>query len=183
MLLILPWLLMAAVAVTPVPHHQPKPNQLDQLFTDLSKTSSAEEAQPIENRITALFESSNSATVNILMQRAATTLKMDDVDTTRKLVYAITTIAPNYAEGWHRRAILEEAANDDADALVSLQKTIALNPRQFEALAEMGRILEDYGDGKAALASYRKALALDPHMEGIDKHAAELAREVEGEKI
>jgi Flp pilus assembly protein TadD len=117
------------------------------------------------------------------MQRSALMLHAGDKDTTKKLVYAITAIAPDFAEGWHRRALLEAASNDDADAIVSLQKTVTLNPREFEAQSELGKMLEDYGDKKAALAAYRKALALDPHMAGVDKHTEELARDVEGQKI
>ena len=64
-----------------------------------------------------------------------------------------------------------------------MQKTITLNPREFEAQSQLGGLLEAYGDKKAALAAYRKALALDPHMTGVDKHTQELARDVEGQKI
>jgi Flp pilus assembly protein TadD len=160
-----------------------KTTPLDKLFTDLAKTTSSDQAKPIEDRIVQMFNQSGSATVDILMERSAITLKIGDKDTTKKLVYAITTVAPDYAEGWHRRAMLEAAANDDADAIVSLQKTVTLNPREFEAQSELGKLLEDYGDKKAALAAYRKALALDPHMAGVDKHTQELARQIEGEKI
>jgi Flp pilus assembly protein TadD len=179
-----PAVLLAAlisIAAAPAPHAQPSP--LDKLFGDLARTASSDDAKPIEERILALFEQSNSATVQILMARSTLTLKAGDKDTTKKLVYAITTVAPTYAEGWHRRAMLEAAANDDADAIVSLQKTVTLNPREFEAYSELGHVLESYGDKKAALAAYRKALALDPHMAGVDKHTQELARNVEGEKI
>ena len=34
-----------------------------------------------------------------------------------------------------------------------------------------------------ALASYDKALALDPHLDGLDHEVSQLARDVEGEKI
>jgi Flp pilus assembly protein TadD len=161
----------------------PKPAVVDQLFAKLAKTQSSEEAKPIEDQIMTLFEQSNSATVDILMERSALMLKAGDKDRTKKMIYAITTIAPDYAEGWHRRAMLEAASNDDADAIVSFQKTITLNPREFEAQSELGKLLEDYGDKKAALAAYRKALAFDPHMEGVEKHTQELARDVEGNKI
>jgi len=95
----------------------------------------------------------------------------------------VTDIAPDYAEGWHQRAKLQAAANDDTHALVSFQKAVTLNPREFEAQVELGDMLAEYGQKAAALASYRKALALDPHFEGLDKRVEKLAREVEGEKI
>jgi Flp pilus assembly protein TadD len=170
------------IAEPPAKAPASKPAVVDQLFAKLAKTTSSDEAKPIEDRIMAVFEQSNSATVDILMERSALMLHAGDKDTTRKLVYAITAVAPDYAEGWHRRAMLEAASNDDADAIVSLQKTVTLNPREFEAQSELGKLLEDYGDKKAALAAYRRALALDPHMAGVDKHTEELSRDVEGQK-
>jgi tetratricopeptide (TPR) repeat protein len=81
------------------------------------------------------------------------------------LIEAITTIAPNYAEGWHMRAEMEQAADDETAALVSLQKVVLLNPRHFMALAELADRLEDYGDKAGALKLYRRALELDPQMD------------------
>ena len=181
--LTLSFLLCLALPATAAAPLRDSSSQIDKLFTGLAKTTSSDEAKPIEDRIMALFEQSDSATVGILMERSAITLKVGDKGTTQKLIDAITTIAPDYAEGWHRRAMLEAAANDDTDAIASLQKTVALNPREFQAQAELGKLLEDYGDKKAALAAYRKALALDPHMAGVDKHTQELTRQVEGDKI
>jgi tetratricopeptide (TPR) repeat protein len=82
--------------------------------------------------------------------------------TARKLLDSITRIAPDFAEGWHERGELLAATGDDEGAMISLERAVALNPREFAALAELASMLADYGDKKAALAMYRKALALDP---------------------
>lgn len=156
---------------------------LDALFAALAKAQSEEDAKPIETQILALFDQSGSPSVDLLMARMAAALAGDDKDTAKKLIDAITDIAPEFAEGWHRRAALQAAAGDDEGAILSLQHAVTLNPREFAALSELGGMLENYGDKKAALAMYRKALALDPHLEGIDKHVDELSRAVEGEKI
>ncbi len=67
--------------------------------------------------------------------------------------------------------------------MVSLQKVVALNPRQFEAMVELGGMLEDYGDKAGALKLYRRALALDPQLEGATRKVRELTRKVEGQDI
>jgi Flp pilus assembly protein TadD len=161
----------------------PAKSTLDTLFAQLAKAQSAEDAKPIEDQIMAQFEQSGSPTVDLLMTRADAALSAGDKDMARHLVDSITDIAPDFAEAWHRRAVLQQASDDDEGAMISLQKTVSLNPREFEAYSELGAMLEDYGDKKAALAAYRKALALDPQLEGIAKHVESLAREVEGEKI
>jgi len=157
--------------------------QLDVLFGALAKASSEEEAKPIESQILALFQQSGSPSVDLLMTRAQAALQGGDADTAGKLFKAVTDIAPDYAEGWHVRGALQAAAGDDAGAMVFLQKTVALNPRQFAALAQLGGMLADYGDKAAALAAYRRALALDPQLAGVARRVRDLARQVEGEKI
>jgi Tfp pilus assembly protein PilF len=78
---------------------------------------------------------------------------------------------------------MEQAAGDDTAALVSLQKVVLLNPRQFTALDELADMLEDYGDKAGALKLYRRALELDPQLEGASRKVRELTQSVEGRDI
>jgi Tfp pilus assembly protein PilF len=177
-------LIFAAAAPNASPPKLQGPDHsLNGLFAALAKATSEDEAKPIEQQIEELFLQSNSASVDLLMTRAAAALQAGDTGTAKKLLEYVTNIAPDYAEGWHQRAKLEAEANDDTHALVSFQKTVTLNPREFEAQVELGDMFAEYGQKAPALASYRKALALDPHFEGLDKRVEKLAREVEGEKI
>ena len=56
---------------------------------------------------------------------------------------SVTLVAPDYAEGWRARAALQAAGGDDAGAMVSLQKAVSLNPRQFEAMADLADMLSN----------------------------------------
>jgi tetratricopeptide (TPR) repeat protein len=157
--------------------------QLETLFGQLSKAASDDEAKPLETQILTLFLQSGSASVDLLMSRTAAALAGGDLGTARKLLDAVTGIAPGYAEGWHQRGKLQAVAGDDEGAIVSLQKAVTLNPRQFAALAELGSILAEYGDKRDALRVMRKALAIDHHFANLDREVQELSREVEGERI
>lgn len=117
------------------------------------------------------------------MARAASAAQGGDKDTAKKLFYSVTDIAPDFAEGWHQRGELQAVMGDDEGAMVALQKTVALNPREFTALTELAGLLAEYGDKKGALAMYRKALALDPQMDGLERRVRQLSRDVEGEPI
>ena len=159
------------------------PQPLDALFAQLRAAQSPEDAKPIEEQILTLFRQSGSPSVDLLMARAAAAEAAGDKDTARQLVDAVTDIASKYAEGWHSRAVLQSGAGDDEGAMVSLQKAIALNPRQFEAMAQFGELLEAYGDKAGALKMYRRARALDPQLEGLQRHIDALSRAVEGQGI
>jgi len=173
----------ASAAPMKPPTHKPEKPILDTLFAQLAKAQSAEEAKPIENQILAQFDISGSPSVDLLMARGAVAADGGDSDTAKKLFDSVTSIAPNFAEGWHERAQLQQQAGEDEAAMISLQKTITLNPRQFEAMSELGDMLEEYGNKPGALKMYRRALALDPQLEGANKHLHALEKDVEGQGI
>jgi tetratricopeptide (TPR) repeat protein len=175
----------AAPAKAPAPK-TPAPKEVnseEQLFRQLKQAQSSEDAHVIEEKLKLMFRPSGSPSVDLLMTRAEAAAAATDKKTAKKLVEAITNIAPNYAEGWHTRAAMEQADGDDTDALVSLQKTVLLNPRHFAAMIELADMLEDYGDKGGALKLYRRALDLDPQLDVASRKVRELTTSVEGRDI
>lgn len=183
------YILAAALLAVPAAAATPKAPAhlamapLDKLFDALKQASTPDDAKPIEAEIALIFLQSGSPSIDLLMSRGTSALASGDNDTARKIFDAVTGIAPNYAEGWHERAEMQIAANDDEGAMVSLQHAITINPREFKALSELAAMLEDYGDKPGALKLYRRALALDPQLDGVDEHVKALANEVEGQGI
>ncbi|MGC1350951.1 MAG: tetratricopeptide repeat protein, partial [Xanthobacteraceae bacterium] len=47
----------------------------------------------------------------------------------------------------------------------------------------LGLILQEFGDDKHALEAYRRALAINPHLEHIDEVVKTLSEKVEGRDI
>jgi tetratricopeptide (TPR) repeat protein len=176
-----PWLLLSALILPAAAFATPQP--LDALMAQLRQAGSPEEAKPIEQQILALFQHSNSASVDLLMTRADAAETAGDKDTAKKLYDAVTAIAPDFAEGWHKKGLLQSDAGDDEAAMVSLQKAVALNPRNFETVEQLAEMLEDYGDKPGALKLYRQAQSLDPQFEGLQRHIDALSRDVEGQGI
>jgi Flp pilus assembly protein TadD len=156
---------------------------LDALLGQLSRAPTDAAARAVERAVLGRFLQTDSASVSLLMARAQALLGASDPGTAAQLLTAVTRMAPDYAEGWHLLGKLQMAAGHDEAAMVSLQKAVTLNPREFDALVELGDMLEQYGAKPAALADFRRALAIDPHLEGLDRRIEVLARDVEGEKI
>ena len=69
------------------------------------------------------------------------------------------------------------------EALNSLRHTLALQPKNFVALAELGEILEEYNDKPHALDAYRQAKAIDPFIDGLTDRIRDLTKTVEGQGI
>ena len=184
--LVLSLLLLSGTAFAAPAAKMPVPKQVtseDKLFDQLKKAESAEEAHGIEQKLEAMFRASGSPSVDLLLMRVRAAEAATDKKTAKQLIEAVTKIAPNYAEGWHIRASMEQADGDDTAALVSLQRVVLLNPRHFAALAELASMLEDYGDKAGALKLYRRALELDPQMDIASRKVRELTQRVEGRDI
>jgi len=179
-------LLLVSGAAMAAPPAGPVPKEVtseDKLFAQLKKADTAEDAHAIEQKLQAMFRASGSPSVDLLLTRVQEEQAATDGKTAKQLIEAVTTIAPNYAEGWHLRATMEQAAGDDTAALVSLQKVVLLNPRQFNALVELADMLEDYCDKAAALKLYRRALELDPQLDVAKNKVRELTQRDEGRDI
>ena len=178
----------AAQAPKPAPKPASKPVQPQKPLTEahllaqLKKADSPEAAKPIAEKLAGLYRASGSPSIDLLMSRVRMAAQSDKA-AAKKLIDAVTNIAPRYAEGWRTRAALESGAGNDAAAMVSLQKTVQLNPRHFTAMIELGDLLQEYGDKAQALKLYRQALALNPQIEGAERRIRELTRAVEGQDI
>lgn len=159
------------------------PQPVDKLFAQLKKAETPEDAKPLEAQILSSFLASGSPSVDLLMSRANAALAAGNKLVARHLFDTITEVAPRFAEGWHRRGLMQQDAGEDGAAMASLSKVVELNPRHFEAMTQLGEMLEDFGQKADALKLYRRAMALDPQFEGLQRHIDGLSRDVEGQGI
>jgi tetratricopeptide (TPR) repeat protein len=157
--------------------------RLDELFDRLAKSPDADAAKPIVQAIEMLWAQSGSDTVDLLMSRAAEASKDENKDDAITVLDSVVDLAPDYAEGWNRRATMFFLKKDYERSLLDIREVLAHEPRHFGAWAGLGRILQDVGNDKRALAAYRKALALNPHLDGMKKMVENLSIEVEGRDI
>jgi tetratricopeptide (TPR) repeat protein len=159
------------------------PETDDQLLTKLSKAADQRAARPIERELKARWAHTGSPSADLLLKRTDQAMEAHDFDTARDIVQKLTDIAPNFAEAWHRRATLAAQKDDYEDALTSLRRTLALQPKNFTALAELGGILEEYNDKPHALDAYRQAKSIDPFLDGLADRIRDLTKAVEGQGI
>jgi tetratricopeptide (TPR) repeat protein len=171
------------------PSNLPQPERgghsynLDTLFSALKIAPDAESAKAIESRIWALWTVSGSDTCNLLMGRVKAATEAKDYDLAIKLLDAVIEIKPDYVEAWNRRATLYYLLKDYGHSLTDIREVLIREPRHFGALSGLGLILQDIGDDKHALEAYRKALAIDPHLETLPDVIKTLSEKVEGRDI
>ncbi len=152
----------------------------DRMFDELKNAPSEEEAESTALDIWAAWLESGSATVDILMERALAAQARGDLDHARALFDRAILIKPDYAEAWHRRASLFLEQERIDEALRDLNEALTHEPRHFGAWAGLGSILERLGSRQEALAAYREALAIHPHMAPAVRAEARLSKQTDG---
>jgi tetratricopeptide (TPR) repeat protein len=156
---------------------------LDFLFGALKVAPDETSAKHVEARIWALWLQTPSDTTALLMTRAKAAMDAQQMDVAHKLLDAVIKLRPDYVEGWNRRATLYYLQNDYAHSLEDIEQVLVREPRHFGALAGLGMIMQDLGDDKRALDAFRKALALNPHLDKVPELVKTLTEKVEGRDI
>jgi tetratricopeptide (TPR) repeat protein len=156
---------------------------LDFLFGALKAAPDEVSAKHVEARIWAIWLQTPSDTAALLMSRAKTAVDAKRIEVAIKLLDSVIKLRPDYIEAWNRRATLYYMQNDYGRSLADIQQVLIREPRHFGALAGLGMIMQEVGDEKRALDAYRKALAVNPHLEKIPDQVKALTEKVEGRDI
>lgn len=123
---------------------------------------------------------SGSDTVDILMSRAGKAIQSEDQALALDLLDVIVVLRPSYAEGWNRRATVHYMREDFGKSLVDIERTLALEPRHWGALSGLAIIQRRLGFKDDALATFKRALEINPGLENATKAIEDLEKEAEG---
>ncbi len=157
---------------------------IDQLFTSLAKPGDEASGSAVEAELERRWRDSGSDTIDLLMQWAAEAIATKDYPRAFDYLDAVTTMRPDYIEGWNRRATLFFLQDEYGKAISDLEKVLALEPRHFGALAGLGMILNDIDRKKEALLALKKAIAIDPYLDDQVRDAIKtLEPQIDGREI
>ncbi|MDX2288719.1 MAG: tetratricopeptide repeat protein [Hyphomicrobiaceae bacterium] len=156
---------------------------LGNLYALLATAPDQATATEIATTIEGLWRLSYSDTVAVLLDRAAQVQSENRTELAIKLLDAVVELAPDFADGWYRRAILHYGQNDFARALGDLRRALALEPNHFRAMEGLAQVLREAGQKKGALEAYRQVMGVHPFIQGGEETLRELEREVEGQGI
>jgi tetratricopeptide (TPR) repeat protein len=160
-----------------------KSKGLDFLFGALKAAPDETSAKHVEARIWAIWTQTSSDTTALLMMRAKTAIDAKQMDVALKLLDSVVKLRPDYVEGWNRRATVHYLQNDYTHSMQDIEQVLVREPRHFGALAGLGMIMQELGDDKRALDAFRKALAINPHLEKVPELVKTLTEKVEGRDI
>ena len=161
----------------------PEPDRLEELFEELRKARNPRYAKTVADSIWKQWFKSGSATVDLMMGWANTAYEEKKYNVALDYLDQVVIRAPDFAEGWNRRATLHYSMDNFAKSMADIQKTLELEPRHFGALAGMATILERSGRKEAALKAWSRALAVYPAMQSAQNAVIRLNEELAAEPV
>jgi tetratricopeptide (TPR) repeat protein len=87
---------------------------------------------------------------------------------------------PGCAEAWNQRAYAYHATGSFEESVRDCHEALEINPYHFIAAVGLGRAYLELGNPLSALESFRRALRLNPDLEGVRAQVERLTRLVEG---
>jgi len=150
--------------------------RLDALFEVLETTSEMQAARAAEAEIWRIWIVSGREEIDALMVEGVAAMRNQRFEDAIALFGQITERAPEFAEGWNKRATAYYLNDDPVASVRDIQRTLALEPRHFGAISGMGLIFLSRGDEAGALAAFEAVLAIHPGAPGARQRVEELRK-------
>lgn len=88
---------------------------------------------------------------------------------------------PAFAEGWNKRATAQFLLGHHTQSLRDCDEVLKRNPHHFGALSGAGQIHLQMGQPGLALAFFKRAVAINPNLDGLAPAIRQLEQRLKGE--
>ncbi|MFQ5774259.1 MAG: tetratricopeptide repeat protein [Kiloniellaceae bacterium] len=157
--------------------------RLDELFARLKAASDPQAARDIEMNIWHIWIVSDDEVVGTLMAQGMAAMARRDYRAALGKFDQMVTIAPDFAEGWNKRATVHYLLGNYERSLHDIDRTLALEPRHFGALSGRGLVYVALKKDELALESFEAALEIHPLLPGAGYNAEALRRRLGNREI
>ena len=147
---------------------------LDGLFERLAVTTSDEEASNITREIWQRWTANDDPNISQLMQIGIRGLSYSSYRRALQSFDQVIEMAPEFAEGWNRRATLYYHIKEYRRSIDDIKQTLRLEPRHFGAWSGLGLVSVAQDNYSGALAAFKKALSINPHLPNIRRYVQKL---------
>jgi tetratricopeptide (TPR) repeat protein len=154
--------------------------RLKELFAELKTATSSLEARVIETKVWKIWIENGDPRIDALMDRGMNAMSVDDTETALAAFNQVIRLDDSFAEGFNKRATVEFMRRDFDASVADIERTLALEPRHFGALAGLGQVYLAMNRKAAALKAFEAALAIDPRLENVQRTVNELKQQLEG---
>ena len=153
----------------------PRPD-LDALFDTLRDAPAAALARQAETAIWERWMESDDPQVEMWMAKGLRAMGQQDYRAAIEAFDQIVRAAPDFAEGWNKRATVNWLLGDHEASLGDIDRTLALEPRHFGALSGMAMIHEAHGRVFDALDALERIQVIYPCLPHLSERVQQLIR-------
>lgn len=114
-----------------------------------------------------IWSRSGDAAIDRLFARGVEHMQQQELDEALKVFDEIVRRKPAFAEGWNKRATVLFLLGENERSLRDCDEVLKRNPQHFGALSGAGQIHLRLGQLEQALAFFRRALDVNPNLDGI----------------
>ena len=131
-----------------------------------------------EAALWAMWCRSGRLELDARLGEAVSAMERRDFAGAERLLTALITEAPGWAEAWNKRATLRYLAEDYAGSVADCRETITRKPHHFGALSGQGLCHMALGEFAAAAALFRRTLTVPPNLESVRRNLRTALTEV-----
>jgi tetratricopeptide (TPR) repeat protein len=117
-----------------------------------------------------MWTRSGIAEVDALLVEGVQAMERRDFDEAERIFTRIVARAPDFAEGWNKRATVRYLAENYDGAIADCEATLARKPHHFGALSGQGLCHVALGQHREAAALFRRTLAVHPHLDAARRN-------------
>jgi len=136
--------------------------QLTELFNKLQQADSVREARLVEAKIMYIWNLSGDESIDQRMGLSDNAMRVRSFDKALEIVMTITEERPEFSEGWNLQATILFFMGRYEESLVSVDKTLTLEPRHFGAMIGKGDMLVRQGKLKEARLTLQRVMKVYP---------------------
>ena len=120
---------------------------------------------------------SGNPDVDRLMLEGIEAMQQHRLAKAEELFDGIISRAPEFAEGWNKRATVRYLRKNFKESVADCRETLARNPHHFGAASGQGLCHLSLNEFHEAAVCFRRALEIHPHLEAVRHNLALAAAE------
>ena len=130
------------------------------------------------NALWEMWHASGSPEIDKVLRRGIEAMERGDLLAAEALFTDIIRRAPDFAEGWNKRATARYLSGNPAAAVADCEEVLARKPHHFGALSGQGLCHMALGEHRKAADLFRRTLEVYPHLEAAQRNLAAALGEI-----
>lgn len=143
----------------------PLPDRTDeraQLFQALRNAPDEPTGIAAANAIWQFWTKAPDQKAQALLNSGMAAMRQSDFERAESLLEDLTEYCPDFPEGWNQRAFARFLRKNPTGSVADIERTLALEPDHFGALAGLALILIEQGESEKAKAVLKHAISVNP---------------------